>query len=144
MAGQPPFNLVVRAADVPTWNDLGPAGDYVVLSAGWHPDLGFDGIGPINDRHIAEEGRPADPIVGGSYALVQIAADSITRAGSLDPLAIRDAMAATDMDTVVGAITFRENGTAPIENPLMQRQDGAVVLVWPDVPGAGDLVYPGN
>jgi branched-chain amino acid transport system substrate-binding protein len=36
-----PFNLVVRAADVPTWNDLGAAGEGVLLSAGWHPALGF-------------------------------------------------------------------------------------------------------
>jgi branched-chain amino acid transport system substrate-binding protein len=141
---KPPFNLVVRAADVPTWNDLGDVGDGVLLSAGWHPDLGFEGIGPVNDRHIEEEGRPADPIVGGSYALVQILADAIERAGTLDTTAIRDQLAATDMDTVVGHITFRENGTAPIENPLMQRQDGRVVLVWPEGGAAGELVYPAN
>jgi branched-chain amino acid transport system substrate-binding protein len=141
---KPPFNLVVRAADVPTWNDLGDVGDGVVLSAGWHPDLGFEGIGPVNDRHIEEEGRPADPIVGGSYALLQIVADAIERAGTLEPGAIRDAIAATDMDTVVGPVTFREDGTAPIENPLMQRQDGAVILVWPEVDGAGTLLYPAN
>jgi branched-chain amino acid transport system substrate-binding protein len=141
---KPPFSLVVRAADVPTWNDLGDVGNGVVLSAGWHPDLGYEGIESINQRHIDEEGRPADPVVGGSCALIQITADSITRAGTLDHGAVRDAMAATDMDTVVGPITFREDGTAPIENPLMQRVDGAVVLVWPPVEGAGTLWYPAN
>jgi len=143
---KPPFSLVVRAADVPTWNDLGDAGDGAMLSAGWHWALGFEGIDAINERHIAEEGRPADPIVGGSYALVQIVVDAIGRAGTLDHQALRDAIAATDMDTVVGPITFREDGTAPIENPLMQRQAGSVVLVWPVVEGegAGDILYPAN
>jgi branched-chain amino acid transport system substrate-binding protein len=139
---KPPFNLVVRAADVPTWNDLGEAGEGVLLSAGWHPALGFPGIEPMNERHIEEEGRPADPIVGGSYSLVQIVADSIERAGTLDPQAVRDAMAETDMMTVAGQITFREDGTSPITNPLMQRIGGAVELVWPDTAATQELVYP--
>ncbi|MFZ0014313.1 MAG: amino acid ABC transporter substrate-binding protein [Acidimicrobiia bacterium] len=137
-----PFNLVVRAADVPTWNDLGEAGNGVLLSAGWHPDLGFPGIQPMNERHIEEEGRPADPIVGGAYSIIQIVADSIERAGSLDHQQVRDAMAATDMTTVAGPITFREDGTAPITNPLMQRVDGSVVLVWPADAATSELIYP--
>jgi branched-chain amino acid transport system substrate-binding protein len=141
---KPPFSLVVRAADVPTWNDLGEVGDGVFLSAGWHPDLGYEGIEPMNQRHIEEMGRPADPIVGGSYSLVQILADAIERAGSLDPQAIRDAIAATDLDTVAGHITFREDGTSPIDNPLMQRQDGAVKLIWPVTENSAEMIYPAN
>jgi len=141
---KPEFSLVVRAADVPTWNDLGDVGDGVFLSAGWHPALGFEGIEPMNQRHIDEQGRPADPVVGGSYSLVQILADSIERAGTLDREAIRDAMAATDLDTVAGHITFREDGTSPIENPLMQRQDGAVQLIWPAEAATAEIRYPAN
>lgn len=141
---KPAFSLVVRAADVPTWNDLGDAGNGVVLSAGWHPALGFEGIDPVNQRHIDEEGRPADPVVGGAYSCVQILAAAIEAAGTLDPQAIRDAIAATDMDTVVGPITFREDGTAPIENPLMQRIDGAVQLIWPADKATADFLYPAN
>lgn len=137
-----PFNLVVRAADVPTWNDLAEAGNGVLLSAGWHPDLGYPGIEPMNERHIEEEGRPADPVVGGSYSLIQIVADSIERAGTLDPSAVRDAMAETDLMTVAGQITFREDGTSPITNPLMQRVDGGVVLIWPADQAPGELIYP--
>lgn len=139
---KPDFSLVVRAADVPTWNDLGDVGNGVLLSAGWHPALGYPGIDAVNDRHIEEIGRPADPVVGGSYALLQILADAIERAGTLDHDAVRDAIAATDMMTVVGPVTFRDDGTSPITNPLMQRVDGSVQLVWPQVGGAVDLVFP--
>lgn len=141
---KPEFSLAVRAADIPDWNDLGEAGDGVLLSAGWHPALGFEGIEPMNERHIEEVGRPADPVVGGSYALVQIVADAIERAGTLDNEAVRDAIAATDMMTVVGPITFREDGTAPIENPLMQRQDGMVQLVWPEESQTAPLIFPAD
>ncbi len=140
---KPAFNLVVRAADVPTWNDLGPAGDGVVLSTPWHPGLGLPGTDAVNQRHLDEVGRPADPVVGSAYALVQILADAIERAGTLDREAVRDAIAATDgLETILGPITFRENGTAPVPNPLMQRYDGAIRLIWPAGSGTSELVYP--
>jgi branched-chain amino acid transport system substrate-binding protein len=142
---KPPFNLVVRAADVPTWNDLGEAGEGVVLSTPWHPGLGFPGTEEVNARHLEEEGRPADPVVGSAYALVEILADAIERAGTLDHEAVRDAIAATDgLETIIGPISFREDGTAPVPNPLMQRVGGAIELIWPAETATSELVYPTN
>ena len=43
---------------------------------------------------------------GYAYASLEIAVDALTRAGSLDPEAIRDALAATDLDTIVGPIKY--------------------------------------
>jgi branched-chain amino acid transport system substrate-binding protein len=140
---KPPFNLVIRAADVPTWNDLGPAGEGVVLSTPWHPALGYPGTEAVNQRHIDEEGRPADPVVGSAYALIEILADAIERAGTLDHDAVRDAIAATDgLETIIGPITFREDGTAEVPNPQMQRIGGAIELIWPADSATSDLVYP--
>jgi branched-chain amino acid transport system substrate-binding protein len=140
---KPPFNLVIRAADVPTWNDLGPAGEGVVLSTPWHPALGFPGTEAVNERHIEEEGRPADPVVGSAYALIEILADAIERAGTLEHDAVRDAIAATDgLETIIGPITFREDGTAEVPNPHMQRIGGAIELIWPAESATTELVYP--
>jgi len=140
---KPPFNLVIRAADVPTWNDLGPAGEGVVLSTPWHPALGFPGTEAVNERHLEEEGRPADPVVGSAYALIEILADAIERAGTLDHDAVRDAIAATDgLETIIGPITFREDGTAEVPNPHMQRIGGAIELIWPADTATSELVYP--
>jgi branched-chain amino acid transport system substrate-binding protein len=140
---KPPFNLVVRAADVPTWNDLGPAGEGVVLSTPWHPGLGLPGTDAVNERHLDEVERPADPVVGSAYALVEILADAIERAGTLDHDAVRDAIAETDgLSTIIGPITFREDGTAQVPNPHMQRIGGAIELIWPEESATADLVYP--
>jgi branched-chain amino acid transport system substrate-binding protein len=140
---KPPFNLVIRAADVPTWNDLGAAGEGVVLSTPWHPALGYPGTEAVNERHIEEEGRPADPVVGSAYALIEILADAIERAGTLDHDAVRDAIAGTDgLETIIGPITFREDGTAPVPNPHMQRIGGAIELIWPEDSATSELVYP--
>lgn len=138
----PSFSLVVRAADVPTWADLGEVGEGVFLSAGWHWALGYPGVEAINERHMADEGRPADPIVGGAYSVLEILADAITRAGTLDHLAVRDALAATDMMTVAGQVEFRENGTTITSNPLMQRVGGAIELIWPTEFATSEILYP--
>jgi branched-chain amino acid transport system substrate-binding protein len=98
----------------------------------------------VTPRHIYEQRLPAAPIGDGLYSLIQILADAIERAATLDPEAVRDAIAATDLDTVVGHVTFREDGTSPIENPLMQRQSGAVELVWPAEAATAELLYPAN
>jgi len=140
---KPPFNLVIRAADVPTWNDLGAAGEGVVLSTPWHPALGYPGTEAVNERHIADEGRPADPVVGSAYALIEVLADAIERAGTLDHDAVRDAIAETDgLETLIGPISFREDGTAPVPNPQMQRIGGAIELIWPEDSATSELVYP--
>ena len=51
---------------------------------------------------------------GPSYACVQILAEAITRARSFDRDKIRDAIAATNMTTVVGPVTFRSDGTREV------------------------------
>ena len=88
------------------------------------------------------EGRPADPMVGPSYAAIQILADAIERAGSLDRQAIRDAIAASDVQTVVGEVTFRDNGTGVVTAPYLQYQGGTIELIWPEEFATADLVFP--
>lgn len=138
----PDFSFMVRAADVPTWSDLGTVGDYVVLAPGWHNAMQYPGVAELNAKHEALMNRPADPIVGPAYAAVQILADSIERAGSLDRDAIRDAIAATNMTTMIGPVTFREDGTGVVVTPFLQYQKGAIQLVWPKEFATADLVIP--
>lgn len=139
----PPFALAIRAPDAPTWTEAtGAAGDYVLLAPGWHNAMAYPGVEELNAKHTEELGRPADPIVGPSYATVQILAAAIESAGSLDRDAVRDAIAATDMETVMGHITFREDGTGTVIAPYLQYQNGRPELVWPAEFATADLVYP--
>jgi branched-chain amino acid transport system substrate-binding protein len=139
----PELSLIIRAPDAPTWMEaLGPAGDYTLFSPGWHNAMDYPGVDELNEAHIALMERPADPIVGPSYALIQILANAIERAGSLDRAAVRDAIAATDLDTVIGHITFREDGTGTVTPAMLQYQEGKVQLVWPSEFATAELVYP--
>ncbi|TMI82821.1 MAG: hypothetical protein E6H04_04130, partial [Bacillati bacterium ANGP1] len=108
----------------------------------WHHALRFPGVEALNGKHERRFGRPADVIVGPAYACVQITANAIERAGKLDPGAIRDAMATTSLQTVIGPVRFRPDGTGIVPTVFVQWQAGKQELVWPKDLGAGRVVYP--
>ena len=139
----PKFTLMIRAPENVSWGEtLGTTGDYVTIFPGWHNAESFPGVAELNAQYQAEFGRPADLLTGPAYACVQILADSIERAGTLDRDAIRDAFAATDMTAVIGPVTFNEDGTGNVLNPLVQWQNGKQELVWPTDQASADLQYP--
>ncbi|MCB0209601.1 MAG: amino acid ABC transporter substrate-binding protein [Anaerolineae bacterium] len=139
----PQAAFFIRAPDVPTWSEaLGSSGDYVLLAPGWHNAVQYPGVDELNAKHQEMMDRPADPQVGPSYAAVQILADAIERAGTLDRAAIRDAIAATDLDTVAGHMTFNEDGTGKVPFVLLQYQSGKPELVWPAEFASAEFVYP--
>jgi len=139
----PKFSLIIRAPENVSWAEtLGTTGDYVTIFPGWHNAENFPGVGELNAKYQAEFGRPADLLTGPAYACVQILADAITRAGSLDRDAIRDAIAATYMTTVTGPVTFNADGTGKVLNPLVQWQNGKLELVWPLDQASAELAYP--
>jgi branched-chain amino acid transport system substrate-binding protein len=81
--------------------------------------------------------------VGPAYACVQIAAAAIARAGSATEHAkIRDAIAATDMTTVIGPVRFRPDGTGIVANAFAQWQNGKQELVYPKEFATAPLAYP--
>jgi len=139
----PKFALMIRAPENVTWAEtLGKNGDYFTIFPGWHHAENFPGVAELNAKYQAQFGRPADLLTGPAYACVQIAAAAIEKAGTLDREAIRDAIAATNMTTVVGPVTFNTDGTGNVLNPLIQWQNGKQELVWPPEHASAKLAYP--
>ncbi|MDQ7844685.1 MAG: amino acid ABC transporter substrate-binding protein [Armatimonadota bacterium] len=135
--------LMVRAADPASWGQaLGKDGDYVLFAPGWHSSLTYPGVAELNAKHQARFGRPTDVTAGPAYACVQIVAGAVERANRLEPAAIRDAMAATNMMTVAGPVRFRADGTGVVQFVLNQWQGGRQVRVWPQGAGASPFQYP--
>ncbi len=115
--------VFIRAADGPTWaENLGKDGDGFMLMPGWNSGLKFDGVADMAKRYQEKYNLPATAVTGPAYACVQILVDAISRAGSLDRDAIRDAIAATDMDTISGHVTFNDDGTGNVLNVINQWQ----------------------
>ncbi|MBI3014413.1 MAG: ABC transporter substrate-binding protein [Candidatus Tectomicrobia bacterium] len=139
----PKAYLFVRAPDGPVWGqNLGKNGDYVLLMPGWHNSVRYPKVAELNESHRKRVNRPADVLVGPSYACVQIAADAIARAGSLDRGKIRDAIAATNMTTVVGPVRFKPDGKGEVRVFIPQWQKGKQELVWPKEFATAPFVYP--
>lgn len=135
--------VFIRAADPPTWGEnLGVDGNGFMLMPGWNRGVKFEGVAEMAERYQAKYDSPAAATTGPAYAAVQILADAITRAGSLDRDAIRDAIAATDLDTIVGHVTFNEDGTGNVLTVINQWQDGKQALVWPPDQALAQIIYP--
>lgn len=135
--------MLIRAADAVVWSqNLGKDGDYVMLAPGWHNAMRFAGVKELNEKHQRAFGRPADVITGPAYASVQILADAVTRAGSLDRTKIRDAIAATNLMTVEGPVRFRPDGTGVVQVVFLQWQRGKQELIWPKEFATAPFQFP--
>ncbi|HEY7063562.1 MAG TPA: amino acid ABC transporter substrate-binding protein [Chloroflexota bacterium] len=140
----PKLIMLVRAPDDPNWGqNLGKDGDYVLHMPGWHHAAKFPGVTELNAKYQAKFNRPADVLTGPSYALVQILADAIHRAGKADGTAIRDALASTDLkESVIGPVKFNPDGTGVIQSTITQWQNSQSQLVWPRDQQSAPLAYP--
>jgi len=139
----PKFSLIIRAPENVTWSkNLGKNGDYVTIFPGWHNAMKFPGVDKLNEAYQKEFNRPADLLTGPAYACVQILAAAIEKAGTLDRDKIRDAIAATNMTTVIGPVSFNPDGTAKVLDPMVQWQNGKLEIVWPKEHATKPLAYP--
>jgi branched-chain amino acid transport system substrate-binding protein len=139
----PKLSLLIRAPDSLPWTkNLGKDGDYTVLAAGWHHAFKAPGVKELNDSHQKKLGRPADPIVGPAYACVQVLAAAIAKANGVDHQKVRDAIAATDMQTVIGSVKFRPDGTGIVQAAFAQWINGKQELIWPKEYATAPIAYP--
>ncbi|MFC1938246.1 amino acid ABC transporter substrate-binding protein [Chloroflexota bacterium] len=136
--------VITRAADTWSWTEaLGKDGDYVLLMDIWNYNVKYPGSEEFIKGGEAKYGHLPEPISAPAYSCVEILADAIERAGTLDSTAIRDAVATTDMMTIIGPIKFGEDGT--LINPtivILQWQDGKQPLLSPKEWATARFVYP--
>jgi len=139
----PKLALFLRAPDAPVWSkNLGKDGDYFLVAPGWHYGVKAPGVAELNAEHQKRFQRPADPIVGPAYACVEILAAALTKAGAPDRDKVRDAIAASDLTTVIGPVKFRPDGTGIVQSVFIQWQNGKQELVWPKEFQTAAFAYP--
>lgn len=113
----PKMLYAARAAlfytDVAAWGGDLPWG--VGCENWWDPTYqGCPGIGnttpvSLTERWTDETGLPVNPNIGWGYAAVQVLADAIERAGSIDPDKVNAALADTDMMTIIHRVKWDAN-----------------------------------
>ena len=118
-------------------------GEYIGELDTWIAGLPWPG----NDRLIEDaKKRKGGELpwcnVGTGYMDVQVLANAIERAGSLDREKIREALAKTDMMTVGGPVKVRPDGTFELLVYLCQWQKGKYIPVWPKKYAVANPAYP--
>ncbi len=127
---------------------FGKAAEYTLCASQWAPTLSYkdDVFGSAMDfaKTFEKEYNYAPPYQAAeSAAAVLVYADAFKRAGSLDPVKVRDALAATEMQTFYGNIKFDATGKN-VAKPMVLYQvlNGKFVVVAPSKWAAAKAVIP--
>ena len=127
---------------------LGNAAEHVFCAHQWHRSLAYKGelFGSAEDfaKQFETAYKYEAPYQAAqSAAAVHVFVDAFKRARSLDPQMVRDAIAATELDTFYGPVKFDESGRN-IAKPMVltQVQDGKYVVVAPAKWAAGKPIVP--
>jgi branched-chain amino acid transport system substrate-binding protein len=140
----PKLMTIIRASDTSAWpSALGKDGDFTVAAPGWGADLTYPGNADMVKAYQAAFSKAPEGVVGSAYAVVQVFADALGRADSLDRDALRAAIAATNMQqSVIGPISFNPDGTGNVSTVYVQWQSGKQVTVWPADQVSAPIQYP--
>ena len=148
----PKFRYIVRASSSPAWaKALGTAAEYAICDSPYHWSLPFPGNKEFVEEYVKRDKFKPDMVAGSGYVCVQILANAIERAGSLDRDKIRSALAATDMVTIGGPISFNPDGTPKVYSKdgkplaitgMAQWLGGKQELIWPKEYATVPFAYP--
>jgi len=126
----------------------GPLANGVSSAAWWHPAVRYDGVDifgtteAFNEAWEAKYGAEADYAEASAAAAGAILQLAIEEAGSLEPRAVRDALAAMDVETFYGRVSFGETGQiTTLEPPVFQIQDGRPMVVYPEAIKQADVTF---
>jgi branched-chain amino acid transport system substrate-binding protein len=142
-------------------NALGEDGDGLSTEVWWTPNHPFtssltgQSASELAAAYEEESGLQWTQPIGFAHGLYEVALDALSRAEAVEPEAIRDAVVATSLDTIVGHVEWGVDDTVPrnvTKTPLVGGQwtrtpDGPfeydMVIVsnadHPDIPATGTL-----
>ena len=128
--------------------NFGPRADYTLCAAQWAPtltykDKWFGTAGDYSKRFKDKYGYVPPYQSAESTAAVLVYADALARTGSFDIPKIRDAIAATDIQTFYGNVKFDKTGKN-IAKPMVLRQivKGKYKVVAPTKWATSKLIHP--
>lgn len=114
---------------------LGKDADYAFGMTAWVPtpalkDDWFGDAVQFSKAYQAKYNYTPDYHAASGASDVEAIVKAIEKAGSLDPKAVRDALAASDFHSLYGHIAFAENGQIDLDQTVVQVQDGQPAPVF--------------
>ena len=124
----------------------GDAADGVYSATLWVETLPFPGAREYFDKYKKKYGDETEYHGAEAYAAMYVVADALTRAKSITPKDVRDALTTTDMKTAFGPVKFISYGKKTQQNKLdtymVQWQKGNLEAVWPKSVATKKYIYP--
>jgi branched-chain amino acid transport system substrate-binding protein len=128
---------------------LGSKANYILEPVQWAPNMPWkDEIFGWTAAQYAEifqkeYGRMPDYHPPQSTAALQVYQRALEKAGTLDPKAVRDAIAQTNIMTAYGPVRFNEKGQNVAKGmSVVQVQNGKPLVVYPVEGSQSKFVYP--
>ncbi len=135
-----------RGADEAGRKGLGAATDYIFASGWWSSLLPYPQVKAFNAKWQAATSSAPQWYHAAEYETVRALFTAIQKAGSLQPEAIRNALAKLELkDSILpgGVLKFSRTGEATLPFVVTQNKpDGKLDLVWPKPAKTGDPVAP--
>lgn len=126
--------------------NAGDAAEFVWSAARWTPSAPYPGAQEYFDKFTAKFGISADYHGAQAYSAMYVIADALKRANELTPEGVRNALAKTDMMTVLGPVKFVSYDKKVQQNRLptllIQWVNGKQEIVWPKNIATQKYVYP--
>lgn len=124
----------------------GKLAENVTSAAWWHPAVRYKGpdvFGTTEAYNRAFEAKyrtVPDYVEASASACGVILQLAIEKAGSVDPKAVRDALAAMDVTTFYGPVKFGPTGQiVSLKPPVFQLRDGKPIVIYPEEIRQGEL-----
>lgn len=128
----------------PDYRDaFGPNAEGVVGTGAWNPSVDTEDAQGFFDRHVALHGQEPDRWASAAcYATGEVLQQAIEAAGTLDPVAVKEAMDTTEFNTIVGTFTFENQFNPTYPGQIGQWQDGEFEIISPTADRTAEPIYP--
>jgi branched-chain amino acid transport system substrate-binding protein len=138
------YAFSVGAAQPDFAESLGADAEYVLGPSMWEPQIESPGNAEFVAAYKAKFDREPDYHSASGYSACQVLEAAVTQVGGLELDAIRDALLALELDTVLpGTFQVDETGKQTGHIPLtVQWQDGEKLIVTPEDFAEGELRLP--
>lgn len=127
---KPKIVTVAKATEFPAAvQAFGPRSDGLSVEVWWSPQHPFqssltgESAAALAAAYTKTTGRPWNMTVGFKHSLFEVALAAFKKAGGKGPEALRDALRATDLDTIVGHVNFTKGPVPSVsKTPLVGGQ----------------------
>ena len=131
------ISLTVGPSEADFRKALGKDANYIYGVASWSTQMNFKGYLLKNTKEFVKMFKQRyhyDPDYhnAAGFACLAVLKNAIERAGTLNPIKVRDAIAKTSLNTIYGHIQFNPNGQIKGTSVVLQILDGKVYEVYPE------------